>query len=61
MTPADVHFERASSIREDRARTLAQAYERNPERFVHRPPTPAALPTAVWINPPADRHLVPAQ
>ena len=61
MTPADVHFERASSIREDRARTLAQAYERHPERFVHRPPTPAALPTAVWINPPADRHLVPAQ
>ncbi len=28
------------------------AYADHPERFVHKPPSPLALPEAVWINPP---------
>jgi len=31
---------------------LAAAYARTPERFVHRPPRPRALPAAAWINKP---------
>jgi putative transposase len=53
MTPADVHFGRAAAVRERRAVVLDAAYQRHPERFVRKPPTPPALPTAVWINPPA--------
>lgn len=53
MTPADVHFGRAAAVRDRRALVLQAAYQRHPERFVRRPPTPPALPTAVWINPPA--------
>ena len=37
-----------------RAITLTRAYEAHPERFVRRPPTPPEVPTAVWINPPAN-------
>jgi hypothetical protein len=35
-----------------RAQVLAAAYAAHPERFVHRPPAPKPLPTAVRINPP---------
>ncbi len=35
-----------------RAIVLTTAYIAHPERFVRRPPTPAPLPSAVWINPP---------
>lgn len=59
MTPADVHFGRASAVRGERARILASAYERHPERFVRRPPTPPALPAAVWIDPPANAQALP--
>lgn len=52
MTPADVHFGRADAVRDRRATVLDAAYLRHPERFVRKPPTPPALPTAVWINPP---------
>jgi putative transposase len=52
MAPAAVHYGRAKDIHEERARVLAQAYERTPERFVARPPRPPALPTAAWINKP---------
>ena len=53
ITPADVHFGRADTVRTRRALVLDAAYQRHPERFVRRPPTPPRLPTAVWINPPA--------
>jgi putative transposase len=33
---------------------LDAAYARNPERFVSKPPVPPELPTAAWINKPAD-------
>ena len=52
MTPAAVHHGRAKELHAKRARVLAQAYARTPERFVGRPPVPPALPTAAWINRP---------
>lgn len=51
-TPHDVHHHLASARRDQRATVLTAAFVNTPERFVRRPPTPAALPTAVWINPP---------
>jgi transposase InsO family protein len=53
LTPAAVHFGQAPAIIAQRQLTLAAAYARNPERFVHGAPVPPVLPTAVWINPPA--------
>jgi transposase InsO family protein len=52
LTPADVHFGRATQIIEARQRTLDAAFQQHPERFGRRPvhPTPA---DASWINPPA--------
>ena len=61
MTPADVHHGRALRVRLGRARTLDAAYLRHPERFVRKPPAPPALPTAVWINPPATPNMALAQ
>ena len=52
MTPEAVHHGRAAQLRQARAQVLAAAYAAHPERFVHRPPAPKPLPTAVWINPP---------
>ena len=56
-TPYDVHFGLAEAKRASRAVVLAAAYAATPERFVNRPPTPAPLPAAAWINPP--KLLVP--
>jgi putative transposase len=53
-TPADVHYGRAELVRAQRARVLADAYAEHPERFVRKPPTPPALPTAAWINEPKE-------
>jgi putative transposase len=52
LTPADVHLGRAAEVLQQRQIVLQQAYDRHPERFVRGTPRPAALPTAVWINPP---------
>ena len=52
LTPHDVHDGLAETKRAARAAVLATAYAATPERFVRRPPTPPALPTAAWINPP---------
>jgi putative transposase len=57
MTPAAVHHGRAKEIHEERARVLAEAYRRTPERFVSRPPRPPALPTAAWINKPETEEV----
>jgi putative transposase len=51
-TPHDMHFGLAEARRAARAAVLTVAYAATPERFVRRPPTPALLPTAAWINPP---------
>ena len=65
MTPHDVHYGLAESRRAERATVLDAAFLAHPERFTRGRPTPLALPTAVWINPPPparteDRRIVPA-
>ena len=55
MTPAAVHYGRAAELTVQRQVVLQTAYEKHPERFVKGLPTPPALPTAVWINPPLER------
>src|SRR5664280_1864336 len=37
-----------------RADVLTAAYAPHPERFVGKPPSPPALPSAAWINRPVD-------
>jgi len=60
LIPEDVHYGRADNIIEERQVVLNAAYERHPKRFKGKPPTPAALPTAVWINKPALPDSEPA-
>lgn len=52
LTPASVHDGLAVQTIEARQQVLDQAFRRNPERFVRKPPTAPSLPDAVWINPP---------
>ena len=58
LTPATVHFGLAAAILAQRQTTLNDAYARHPERFVQGIPTPPALPTAVWINPPTHHDSI---
>ena len=53
MTPATVQDGLAQQTRDRRAEVLLDAYRARPERFVNHPPSPPAIPTAVWINKPA--------
>src|SRR5207244_7052050 len=53
FTPHDVHYGLAAAKREQRAQVLADAFARHPERFPNGRPQPKAVPTEVWINPPA--------
>jgi len=57
LTPEDVHYGRATERLAARGVVLDAAYAAHPERFVRRPPRPAAPPTAVWINPPTATAL----
>jgi putative transposase len=52
LTPHMVHYGLAPAVLGNRQRVLTAAYQQHPERFVRRPPRPAPLPGAVWINPP---------
>jgi putative transposase len=52
MTPDQVHYGQANDIHAARQIILDRAFKDYPERFVNKPPTPPAKPTAVWINPP---------
>jgi putative transposase len=52
LTPHDVHYGLAAARREQRAAVLADAHRAHPEGFSQGVPTPAPLPTAVWINKP---------
>ena len=56
MTPAAVHHGQAEQVHTDRSRVLDAAYAATPERFVRYAPRPPALPTAAWINKPADKE-----
>jgi putative transposase len=52
MTPWMVHYGHAPHVFRLRQQTLDGVYQTHPERFVNKPPSPPALPQAVWINPP---------
>lgn len=57
-TPASVHYGTATEIQAARAATLTAAYNANPARFRHQPPTPPKLPEAAWINEPNREALI---
>ena len=57
LTPAVVHHGDVGSVRSERQAVLTAAYVAHPERFVHKPPRPPALPAAVWINAPGPTTL----
>jgi len=52
LTPETVHNEKEKSIQENRLKTLAKAYKKNPERFVRGEPKTKDLKHEVWINKP---------
>ena len=52
MTPWLVHSGQAQAVHENRQKTLAAVYAKNPQRFVRKSPQPPKLPDAAWINPP---------
>jgi putative transposase len=60
LTPAVVHSGQAECVREKHQHVLQMAYAAHPERFVKGTPKPAALPEAVWINPPKPALSMPA-
>lgn len=57
LTPATVHTGAAAQCLAARQHVLREAYRAHPERFVRGQPVPAALPTAVWINPPKEQKV----
>lgn len=52
-TPADVHFGRATKVRDQRQRVLDVAYAERPERF-RTPPEAPKIPEIAWINRPEE-------
>jgi putative transposase len=52
MTPHTVHHGHAVEPTQRRVVTLTAAFAANPNRFKQVAPTPPALPSAAWINPP---------
>jgi putative transposase len=61
LTPADVHYGRATQITLARAAVLDAAFAAHPERFVGKRPQPPRLPEMVWINKPIDPLEPPQQ
>ena len=61
LTPHMVHYGLAAEVLDHRQRVLTEAFQHHPERFVHNPPRPSPLPTAVWINPPKPRPPEPGE
>ena len=53
LTPETVHYGQSHLALEARSQVLQMAFAAHPERFVRGVPQAAALPEAVWINPPA--------
>jgi len=56
-TPADVHYDRAETVRAKRGLVLNLAYAAHPERFVNNAPQPPALPRVAWINEPKEEAM----
>jgi putative transposase len=53
LTPAVVHRGEAEQVLAARHAVMQAAYHAKPERFIRGLPKRIALPSAVWINPPA--------
>jgi len=53
MTPAAVHYGRATQVSQQRQQVLNAAYETHPERFRRGRPVAGTPSQEVWINPPA--------
>jgi len=60
VTPADVHFGRATQVVQARQRVLDAAYARHPERFSHHAPCAKTPPADVWINQPTTALVLDA-
>lgn len=60
LTPEALHYGRAPAVTATRQAALQAAYAAHPERFVHKPPRPPAIPTAAWINPPPQNRSTPS-
>ena len=60
MTPDQVHYGQTDAVYTARQLTLDRAFHENPARFVNRPPTPPAKPTAAWINQPQATSIIRA-
>ena len=56
LTPAMLHYAQAERVVQERQQVLQAAYLAHPERFVKGLPSPPAVPTEVWINPPLSTH-----
>jgi putative transposase len=56
LTPETVHYGRAEQVLAARSEVLRAAHKEHPRRFINRPPEPAALPQAVWINAPQPKE-----
>jgi putative transposase len=56
LTPTSLHYGEAQKILQARQATLDAAYRAHPERFVKGRPATSDIPSAVWINPPAERE-----
>lgn len=56
-TPASVHYGTAGEIRSQRQATLSAAFDDNPIRFRHRPPTAPKIPEVAWINEPVREEV----
>jgi putative transposase len=54
LTPEVVHYGRAEAVLKARKEVLHAAYQKHPERFVRKEPSPQPLPEAAWINPPKE-------
>jgi putative transposase len=57
LTPATVHLGKATETFKHRTKTMQNAYQRFPQRFVHGCPVKATLPPIVWINQPTNHVL----
>lgn len=55
LTPSSLHYGQATEVIASRKKTLERAWQLHPERFVNGIPRPAAIPKAVWINPPKEK------
>ena len=52
FTPYEVHYGLVERVAEQRRIALAEAYRKNPQRFVHGVPIVKLPPKEVWINKP---------